>query len=370
MGFDRKLLKNLDWQLWLTTIFISLFSIVVLRSASVDAVPGNPFYYVKRQILFVVLGNILIAASLFFDYRLLLKLTKPIYFFNLVLLMAVLLVGRQRGGAQRWINIGGFLLQPSEFAKIFIIVVLAHYLEKHGAITSWKELLRAGAVVAVPTVLILRQPDLGTSLVFIVIFFGMLYAAEVDWKYLLGMVGAGLAAAPLMWLFVLEPFQRLRFMVFLDPENPKYRAHGGYQIIQSLIAIGSGRMVGRGYMQGTQNMRNFLPAQYTDFIFSVVGEEFGFIGATLLILAYLFLLQRILRISVDAKDSFGRYVTVGVFVLILFQTFVNIGMTMAIMPVTGVPLPFFSSGGSSYLAFSAAIALVLNIGMRRQKILF
>ena len=172
MGFDRKLLKNLDWQLWLTTIFISLFSIVVLRSASVDAVPGNPFYYVKRQILFVVLGNILIAASLFFDYRLLLKLTKPIYFFNLVLLMAVLLVGRQGGGAQRWINIGGFLLQPSEFAKIFIIVVLAHYLEKHGAITSWKELLRAGAVVAVPTVLILRQPDLGTSLVFIVIFSG------------------------------------------------------------------------------------------------------------------------------------------------------------------------------------------------------
>jgi rod shape determining protein RodA len=367
---DRKLLKNLDWMLWLTMLLISLFAVVVIRSAGATAIPGNPAYYAKRQVLFVLVGNAMIAVSLLFDYRLVLKFTKPIYLVTLGLLLAVLVAGSTGGGAQRWINVFGFILQPSEFAKVFIIIVLAHYLEQQGVANSLKDLIWVGALVGLPMVLILIQPDLGTSLVFIAIFLGMLFGAGIQIRYLLGIIGAGIAALPVMWMYVLEGYQKLRLLAFLNPEAPAYWDHGGYQVLQSLIAIGSGRLFGQGYLQGTQNTRNFLPEKRTDFIFSVIGEEFGFIGSLLLILAFLFMMQRILAIALDAKDVFGRLVSVGVLVLLLFQIFVNIGMALGMMPVTGIPLPFVTAGGSSYLAFSIAMALVLNIGMRRQKILF
>ncbi len=370
MRFDRKLLKNLDWQLWLAMILISVFGVVVLRSASLGAMPHNPSYYAKRQILWILLGNAFIVASLYFDYRLLLKLVKPIYAMNLALLVAVLLFGQKGGGAQRWISLGGFLLQPSEFAKVFTIVAFAHYLETRGKIESWSDLVKAGIVVGIPMALILVQPDLGTALIFAAFFLGMLYAAGTDLRYLSGLVGLGVLAIPFMWTFVLEEYQKMRLIVFLNPENPMYRTHGGYHVTQSLIAVGSGQLVGRGFMQGTQNIRSFLPAQHTDFIFSVLAEEFGFVGAVLLIGLFVFMMQRMLKIALDAKDEFGRIATIGVLVLTLFQVFINIGMTISIAPVTGIPLPLVTSGGSAYLSYCMAIALVLNIGMRRQKILF
>ncbi|MGI6357804.1 MAG: rod shape-determining protein RodA [Bacillota bacterium] len=370
MGFDRKLLKYLDWQLWLAMLAISLFAVVVIRSASVGAIAGNPLYYVKNQIMFIVIGNLAIAVSLLFDYRLLLKLTKPIYLVNLGLLASVLLIGQAGGGAQRWVSIAGFRLQPSEFAKVFIIVVLAHFLESQAGKNDLKSFLLSGALVALPMGLILIQPDLGTSLVFIALFFGVMYAAGTHAKFLVGLIAIGLLLFPLIWAHGLQDYQRNRLLVFLDPEAPQYRAHGGYQVIQSMIAVGSGGLLGQGYMQGTQNTHNFLPEQHTDFIFSVLAEEFGFVGTLALIAAYVFLMQRILSIALEAKDLFGRLLAIGVLVLFLFQVFVNIGMTVGIMPVTGLPLPLVTAGGSSYLAFCMAIALVLNVGMRRQKILF
>jgi rod shape determining protein RodA len=368
--FDRKLLKNLDWQLWLAMLLISVVGVIVLRSASAGVMPRNPLYYTKRQILWVIMGNVMIAASLYFDYRLLTKLIKPLYLLNLTLLAAVLVFGQERGGAQRWVSIAGFPLQPSEFAKIFIIIVLAYYLEKHEQIRNWPDLVKAGIVVAVPMLLILIQPDLGTALVFVAIFMGMLYAAGTELKYLASLIGMGILASPLMWKFILKDYQKMRLLVFLDPEAPQYRAFGGYHVTQSLIAVGSGRLFGRGYMQGTQNIRNFLPAQHTDFIFSVLAEEFGFVGALLVIGLFVFMLQRMLSIALDAKDVFGSLMVVGVIALTLFQLFINIGMTVSVMPVTGIPLPLLTSGGSSYLSYCLAIALVLNVGMRRQKILF
>ncbi|NLW17268.1 MAG: rod shape-determining protein RodA [Firmicutes bacterium] len=362
MRFDRKLLKNLDWQLWLAMLMISAIGIVVLCSASQ--------YHMKKQLIWVAIGNILIAASLYFDYRLLAKLVKPIYIVNLVLLLAVLVVGQEGGGAQRWISLAGFQLQPSEFAKIFIIIAFAYYLEQHGRIKDWKDLARAGAVVGVPMLLILVQPDLGTALVFVAIFGGMLFGVGTDLKYLAGLVGLGIMSIPFMWKFVMKDYQRMRLLVFLDPEAPQYRNVGGYQVTQSLIAVGSGRLFGRGFMQGTQGARNFLPAQHTDFIFSVLAEEFGFVGALVLIGLFVFMMYRMLQIALNAKDVFGSMMAIGVFVLTLFQLFINIGMTVSIMPITGIPLPLLTYGGSAYLAYCMDIALVLNVGMRRQKILF
>lgn len=370
MSFDRKLLKNLDWKLWIVMLSISVFAVVAIRSASLTAIPGDPLYYVRSQIRWVIIGNVAIAISLLFDYRLLLKLTKPIYLVNLALLAAVLVVGHTGGGAQRWINLAGFRLQPSEFAKVFVIITFAHFLETQEGRKDLKSFILSGAVVAVPMLLVLIQPDLGTSLVFLAVFFGVMYIAGAKPNYLLSLVGLGMLALPVLWKYGLHDYQKNRLLVFLNPESPVYRATGGYQVVQSMIAIGSGKLLGQGWMQGTQNIRNFLPEQHTDFIFSVIGEEFGFIGAIVLISAFLFLLHRILKIALDAKDLFGRCVATGVLVLTLFQFFVNIGMTAGIMPVTGLPLPFVTAGGSSYLAFSMAMALVLNIGMRRQKILF
>lgn len=370
MRFDRKLLKNLDWQLWLAMLIISGIGVVVLRSASAGVMPRNPLFYMKRQILWIAIGNIMIAASLYFDYRLLAKIVKPIYLLNLALLASVLLIGEEGGGAQRWVMIAGFQLQPSEFAKVFIIIVLAYYLEKHEQIRNWMDLAKAGALVGVPMALILVQPDLGTTLVFVAVFGGMLYAVGTELKLLAGLFAMGVMSVPVLWKFVMKNYQRMRLLVFLDPEAPQFRDFGGYQVTQSLIAVGSGRFFGRGFMQGTQNIRNFLPAQHTDFIFSVLAEEFGFVGALVLLIVFVFMLQRMLRIALNAKDPFGSLMVIGVIVLTLFQLFVNIGMTVSIMPVTGIPLPLLTYGGSSYLSYCLAIALVLNVGMRRQKILF
>lgn len=362
MRFDRKLLKNLDWQLWIAMLLLSAIGVVVLRSASVA--------HMKRQILWIIIGNAIIIASLYFDYRLLAKLVKPIYVLTLALLAAVIVIGREGGGAQRWVSIGGFVLQPSEFAKVFVIIVFAYYLEQQEKIRDWVDLAKAGAVVAVPMALVLIQPDLGTALVFIALFGAMLFGVGTELKYFAGLMAMGLAAVPILWNFIMQDYQKMRLLVFLDPEALQYRNHGGYQVTQSLIAVGSGRLFGRGFMQGTQNIRNFLPAQHTDFVFSVLAEEFGFMGALVMLALFIFMLYRMLDIALNAKDLFGSMLVIGVVGMTLFQLFINVGMTVSIMPVTGIPLPLLTSGGSAYLSYCLAVALVLNVGMRRQKILF
>ena len=370
MRFDRRLLKNLDWWLWLGLLLISFYGVVVLRSASAGLVAGNPLYYVKRQLLWIGLGNILIAVSLYFDYRILERFMKPIYLFTVLALGAVLLMGQEGGGAMRWISVFGFPLQPSEFSKVFIIIVLAFHLEKEGPVKSWSALIKAGLLVGLPMALILIQPDLGTALVFVAMFIGMLYAVGIELKLMFSLLGAGLLSFPILWKYVMADYQRMRLLVFLNPEAAQYRDVGGYHVTQSLIAVGSGGLFGRGFMQGTQNIRSFLPAQHTDFIFSVLAEEFGFIGALVLLLAFAFLMQRMLKIALNAKDPAGSLMVIGVLLLTLFQLFVNVGMTVSIMPITGIPLPLLTSGGSSYLSYCLAVALVLNVGMRRQKIMF
>ena len=290
------------------------------------------------------------------------------YIFNLIMLVAVMVVGQSALGAQRWIQLGPISLQPSEFSKLIMIVSLAGMLEERvGKLNNLHDLLPVAAYVGVPFLLVMKQPDLGTSLVFMAIFFGMIFVCGVNLRLLGGIFGVGLACMPILWHF-LKDYQKMRIMVFMDPNVDPLGS--GYHIIQSKIAIGSGMLFGKGLFGGTQSQLNFLPENHTDFIFAVVGEELGFIGAAFLLLLYLVVLWRGIKIARDASDMFGRLLAVGITSMLAFHVLVNVGMTTGIMPVTGIPLPFMSYGVSSLTTNILSIAILLNIHMRKQKLLF
>ncbi len=377
---DRKLLRSVDWVLYVSVLIVSLFGVVIIASASAanaysevslasaiwQSLRHNPL--VQRQLLWILIGQLALLMAMTIDYQVWKGLTYPIFLGNLALLGAVLLVGSRGGGAQRWIRIGGFVLQPSELAKIAVILVLAHILDKMGKPDTVLKLGLVGLHVAIPMALIVIQPDLGTSIVFIAIMVAMLYGSGLTPKLFALMVTSAAVAAPLLWFKILKPYQRSRLLVFVNPS--KDPTGEGYHLLQSIIAVGSGMLTGRGLFRGPQAQLSFLPAQETDFVFSVVGEELGFIGTTLLVLALFYIVYRIFAIASLAKDAYGRNITIGVGTLMAFQIIVNTGMTAGVMPITGLPLPLMSAGGSSYLAISLGIGLVLNVGMRRRKILF
>jgi rod shape determining protein RodA len=361
---DKRLLKNLDYVIIAVVVALTTISFFVIASASAE----NPYYYIKRQAIWAVVGLVLFVVMLSFDYHDLAQYTNQMYYINLALLIAVFIFGREAKGAQRWLRLGPLELQPSELAKIIIIITLADLLSKRAhSLHSVRDLVPVFLHVGIPMALILKQPDLGTSLVFIGLLLGMLFVAGIKWQYLAGLCGIGGALAPLLFYF-LEPYQRKRILVvfnpYIDPTGD------GYHVIQSMIAIGSGRAWGKGLFGGTQNRLGFLPEQHTDFIFSVIGEELGFIGAGIILLLYFILIYRGIRVALKARDDVGTLLATGVVIMFTFHILVNVGMTLGIMPVTGIPLPFMSYGGSSYLTNMMALGLLLNVYMRRQKILF
>lgn len=375
----KRFLRTLDYILLAVAGVIIIYGLIAISSATHVTNPSgaDAFYFVKRQVIWVLLG---LAAAIFFmgwRYEELPRYATVLYVVNLLLLAAVLFVGHTALGAQRWIKLGPFLLQPSEFAKFVIIITLANFLaRREDRLARLRDLLPVFLYVGPPLLLILKQPDLGTSLVFIVVTFSMLYMAGVRAATLLLLGGAGfLGVCGWIWAHLhygvwipLKEYQIVRLTIFLDPWQDWQGA--GYHMIQSQIALGSGGLWGRGLFNGTQNQLNFLPEQHTDFIFSVIGEELGFVGAVgLLVLYYLFLFRAI-RIAAVAKDSFGRLLATGIVAMFVFHILVNVGMTIGIMPVTGIPLPLFSYGGSAMLTNLAAVGLLENIYARRQRILF
>ncbi len=365
--FDEKLWRNFDYWLLFIVLAISIYGLVILSSATSNF-SADPWYYVQKQAIWIAAGLTGLFLVISIDYSNFSRLSGYIYIGNLALLTLVLFIGRETAGAQRWIDLRFFDLQPSEFAKLAIIITLAVFLEKReGDMDSVKNFALAFIHVALPMFLIFRQPDLGTSLVFVAILYGMLFLGGAKLKHLFLSMAAGAAAVPLLWRF-LKPYQQMRLVIFMNPEQDPLEY--GYQLIQSVIAIGSGGIWGSGLYEGTQNIYDFLPAQHTDFIFSVLGEELGFVGAVVLLVLYLLLIYRILKVSSMAKDTFGLLICIGVASMLVFQVLVNIGMTISIMPVTGLPLPFMSYGGSSFLVNILSIGLVLNVGMRRDKIMF
>lgn len=279
-----------------------------------------------------------------------------------------MLFGHSQLGAQRWIQIGSLSFQPSEFAKVFLIICLASFMDKRIEwLETFKDYLLVFAYIFVPFILVMRQPDLGTSLTFIAILIGMIFVSGFKYKWFFRLGIAFIALLPAFWM-ILKEYQQKRIKVFLNPELDPFGS--GYHVIQSKIAIGSGGFLGKGWLAGTQSQLNFLPENHTDFIFAVAGEEFGFIGTVFIICLYMIIIWRGIAIAIDADDDFGTLLAVGVTSMFMFHILVNIGMTAGIMPVTGVPLPFLSYGVSSLTTNLLLIAILLNIKLRKQDLRF
>jgi rod shape determining protein RodA len=367
---NQRLLRNLDFVLIGAVLLLVVISLAVIGSATHINSPGESrYWYLERQGTSILINIILIFFILHFDYKSLEKFGWVLYGLNIVLLAAVMFIGHSALGAQRWIQIGPITLQPSEFSKIIMIIFLARLLDKNlNNLQSFKGLIPIFIYVGIPFLLVLKQPDMGTSLVFMAILFGMLFVAGISLKHLFGIIGAGVAFIPIFWHFVLKEYQKQRLLVFIDPNVDPLGS--GYHIIQSKIAIGSGMIFGKGLFNGTQSQLNFLPENHTDFIFAVVGEELGFIGAVIILFLYLIILLRSIKIAEEARDNFGTLLAAGITSMLAFHILVNIGMTAGIMPVTGIPLPLMSYGVSSLTSNLISIGILLNIYMRRQKILF
>jgi rod shape determining protein RodA len=365
---ERRPLRHLDVVLLLTVLALAIVGLFAIYSAthqSLEAIHADTGFYVKRQVTFLALGAVVLLGAASFDYRFLKVYAGVIYVSSLVLLVLVRTpLGSTVKGSQRWFQFLGFQLAPSEVAKIAVICMIAAFLSEIRGELTLEDVFRASALAALPGVLVFLQPDLGTSIVFAAIVFGMLVVAGTRARYL-----GILALTALVLIFagfqlgVVKEYQLARLTSFLDPQNDPDRT--GYNRLQAEIAIGSGGFTGRGYLNGTQTNLDFVPEQHTDFIFTVVGEEFGFVGSMTLLGLYALLLWRAFRTAMIAKDPFGTYLAAGIASMFALQMFVNVGMTIGIMPITGIPLPFVSYGGSSLLINCAAIGLLLNVHMRR-----
>jgi len=357
-------IRHIDWTLLAITFFLIGFGFLILYSATRGDNPGNPTYYVFRQGVSMVIGLILMALLLSFDYRRLKVATPFIYSFFLFFLGIVFFWGKIMGSA-RWITWGPLSFQPSEFCKLVLILALANFFSDNKAEPdSFRSFITPVAWALPYLLLVFLQPDLGTTLVMAGILLGMLFLVGCRMRYWLGFIGLGALGFAMGFVFNLfQPYQVERFTAFLKQGISIEDA--GYQLMQSKIAIGSGQLVGKGLMKGTQTNLDFIPAHHNDFIFAVVGEELGLIGALILIGAFCLLLWRGVRIANNARDFYGSMIAYGIVIMFAFQIIVNIGMTIGIMPITGIPLPFISYGGNNLMVNLAAIGLLTNIHMRR-----
>jgi len=363
LKFDRRIFHHFDWMLLALVLAICALGIMNIYSTGFSAGAGQtPFYL--RQLQWMVFGLIFTMLIFFVDYRVITQYAYFIYGITVALLVFVFILGYSSHGAQRWIGIGGFAFQPSELMKVVIILALARYFDNHKSQEPYKlnELFIPLMIVAVPFLLILKQPDLGTALVLIVIFASIVVFMGVDRKSLLFVLFSGMIIIPAGWVF-LKDYQRERLITFLDPERDPLGS--GYHIIQSKIAIGSGKIFGKGFLNGSQTQLKFLPEQRTDFVFSVFAEEWGFVGGIILIMMFTMLIFWGLKIALQARDLSGTIIAFGITALIAWEVFINIGMVLGILPVVGIPLPFFSYGGSAILSLMAAMGLLINVSARR-----
>lgn len=385
---DRRTLRNLDSLFIFITLLLLTASLIILSTASYNVQKSDPYHYVKTQAVWIILGIGVAAVFAVIDYEKLRTYRRWIYGFNIILLFSVFLLGDTVNGATRWIATPfGFNIQPSEFAKIFTILTLADFLTvRKGKLNNYKDFIAPFLYVLFPMLLILKQPDLGTALVFGAIFIGMMFVAGANAKKFGGLLLGGVVIVGIMlWLHFatnlpgwlqwaqklplpLQEYQLERLTVFMNPEADM--SGDGWHILQSLWAIGSGGLWGKGYRMGTQGQLNFLPYHHTDFIFSVVGEEFGFIGTITLLFLFLIFLLRCLSIALKARDVYGMLIAAGVVAMYTFHILVNVGMTSGIMPVTGIPLPLISAGGSAMLTNMTAVGLMLSINLRHKRLMF
>ncbi|MFW6297920.1 MAG: rod shape-determining protein RodA [Desulfosalsimonas sp.] len=364
--FDRRLIQYFDW--WLLGLILLLGSIGILLIYSAvnagDYTPRAGLYI--RQGMWFAIGVVLMILSFLFSYKRLDRLTPLIYGLCVMLLMLVMVpeVGKTIGGSTRWLTFGPFRLQPSEPMKLGVILFLARYyarrIKPDGLV--FKDLVPPLLIAGIPFLLIALQPDLGTAGLIALVAASMTFFVKIERRTFYILAALIIVALPLGWN-MLEDYQRMRIMMLFSPERDALGA--GYHILQSKIAVGSGMLYGKGYMEGTQNILSFLPEQHTDFIFTVIAEEFGFAGSIFLLILYLLLVSFGLNIAYVCRDPFGTILAVGITSLIFWQSLINIGMVMGVMPVVGMPLPFISYGGSSLITVLLGVGLLMNVSMRR-----
>lgn len=408
---NLRMLKLSDPLLWIAVSLLMVMGLFAIFSTTFSMqikLDSNPFLYVNRQLISLLVGMLGLILFAYLDFKRLKRFAPLLYVIMLFLLVMVLFVSGQ--GAQRWFQIGIFSFQPSELSKILMIITLAAYLSEHKRLFGLGGNLFLLVMAGLPFLLIFKQPDLGTALVFISILVGLLIASWSspkllvfiltpmvsilfrpllllwliyllamalalflsravfwDWMFIWGgNIGVGIAM-PFIW-GILKPYQRQRIISFLDPNADPYGA--GYHSLQSKIAIGSGGIFGKGFLRGTQTQLQFIPEQHSDFIFSAIGEEFGFIGAAAVLILFAIVIWRCVTIAGESSDDFGCFLASGIAAMTAFHVLANIGMTLGLLPVVGIPLPFVSYGGSSLLMNLVAVGILQSISMRRQKLIF
>jgi rod shape determining protein RodA len=363
---EIKVWRHFDLSMLLTTIVLVGFGLAMIYSATFEPEAVRQIDpLVTRHAAYAAVGLLFLVLMVSLDYRVLADVGGLLYVVTILALVAVLVLGRFAHGAQRWIDLGFFQFQPSEPAKLFMIAVLAKYFaDNRERIQHLRHVLISLAIVAVPAGLTLVQPDLGTSLVYGAIWLGMAIVAGLRVRHFLYLVGAVAALSPILWL-MMPPYMRERLTIFLNPEAEPLGA--GYNVIQATISVGSGGLVGRGFLSGTQSQLHYLRVQYADFIFAVLAEELGFIGSLVLFGLFAFLGYRAMRAALISSEPFGRLLAVGILSMISFQFYVNVGMNIGLLPVTGIPLPFISFGGTSLVTLLAAIGVLESVVMRHRR---
>ncbi|BEU02568.1 rod shape-determining protein RodA [Agarivorans sp. OAG1] len=345
---------HLDWPLLLGLVLLMGLGMFVLYSAS-----GESMAMLNRQLVRIALATVVMFVLAQVPPDVYLRWAPFFFFSGLLMLLAVLIVGDVGKGAQRWLDLGFIRFQPSEIMKLAVPLMVARYISQHPLPPSFKHLLIGATIAIAPTLLIAKQPDLGTSLLVAASGIFALFLAGMSWR-LVGAAGAAIAAfIPLLWFFLMRDYQRQRVLTLLNPESDPLGA--GYHIIQSKIAIGSGGFAGKGWLQGTQSQLDFLPERHTDFIFAVFAEEFGFLGVVLLMCLYFYIIGRGLFIATQAQTAFGRLLAGCIILTFFVYIFVNIGMVSGLLPVVGVPLPLVSYGGTSIVTLMAGFGILMSV---------
>jgi rod shape determining protein RodA len=361
MASRYRTIWDLDWPLLLIALAICAVGILQIYSATLDTIWRDAWW---KQIVWVAAGLVLMYMATMIDYHTLMGHVWVLYGLSVAGLIAVFLIGVRVFGSTRWIPLpGGFKFQVSEFVKIVIVLLVARYLsEVHKDSLDWQQIAKLCGLVGLPMLLVMRQPDLGTSLTYLPILAVGIFLAGLRWKYVAVIAAVALVTLPMGW-FLLKDYQKARLTTFIDPaKDPK---GAGYQVIQSKIAVGQGGIWGRGVTKGTQTQLQFLPVPHTDFIFSAFSEEHGFLGVIVVLGLYFLLLMQVVQNAQTAPDRAGMYICMGVAAMLLFHVLVNVGMVVGRMPVTGIPLPLMSAGGSNTMTVFIMLGLVNNVRLRR-----
>lgn len=360
--FERRLYYHIDWALLIAVLALCALGVLMIYSTTSDPTRAASHMY-KTQMYAIALGLIAMVVLLAIDYRAFTDKSHLIYIGLLALLVYVMFFGMVQMGARRWIPLKIFNLQPSEFAKLGVALVLAKFFGENRGTPAWTDLALGFGLTLIPLALIAKEPDLGTAVTLLPIFLAVAYLAGMQMRILGLLLLCGLLAAPVAWRFALKDYQKQRISTFLDPSQDAKGA--GYQQIQARITVGSGGLQGKGFKQGTQGQLRFLPVAHNDFIFSVLAEEQGFAGVLVALGLYLFVILRTLEAARLAKDRLGSYLVLGVLASFTFQVVYNVTMSAGLAPVKGLTLPLMSYGGSSMIATLAGFGLVLNVRMRR-----